>query len=285
MLELVLRQPLQSSVDVSELVRSWTPATTSDEVGRQMVTVGSERHDVADLFHIRGDYRDLRSAWQGDLRLLTGLGTGLKDGVIHVCGNVGHRAGYQLTGGTMIIDGSAADDLGCEMTGGTIMVSQSVGVRAGGCGSGGVRGMAGGLIFVGGAAGEGLGLRQRRGTIIVRGEAGDYAGFQMIAGTILVAGRAGAGVAYEMKRGTVFVGQLDPAAVAPPRFHFVRQVGGGYLNVLARLLRMDLQQRLPELSQDHDLDFLSRLERRWNYYSGDHLQLGLGELLVADGCP
>lgn len=283
MLELILRQPLESSVDVSDIVRSWTPAMTSEKVGRQMVAVGSGRHALADLFFIRGDYGDLRSTWQGDLSRLTGLGAGLTEGVIQVRGNIGNRAGYQISGGTLFIEGSAADDLGCEMNGGTIVVAQSVGSRAGGCGSGGVRGMAGGLILIGGHAGGGLGLRQRRGTILVRGDVGEQAGFQMIAGTILVGGRAGDGAAHEMKRGTVLVGQLDSTAVTSPRFQFVRQLGGGYLTVLARLLREDLQRRLKELSKSLDLDFLSRLEHRWNFYSGDHLQSGLGELLVADG--
>jgi formylmethanofuran dehydrogenase subunit C len=281
MIELELLDPPTQSLDLSAVVAQWSPATQADDVARQIVPCGSRMLEMGELFRIRGNYQQQCSHWHGELSRVSGLGAFLNSGELIAEGNVGNRAGFHMSGGTLIIDGNTGDDLGCEMSGGTVWVSGSTGDRAGGCGSGSNPGMRGGLMAVAGNAGAGLGLRLRRGSIVVGGNVGVQGGFQMIAGTVVIGGMAGPGLAHEMKRGTVLAQCASHNATDSPRFRWLGQVQGGFLSVLARLLATELTTSFPNRDVSKLEAVCQTLERPWRAFSGDHLQGGVGELLVA----
>ncbi|MBX3419698.1 MAG: formylmethanofuran dehydrogenase subunit C [Pirellulaceae bacterium] len=280
-MELELTEQLTLPLDLSEVLLRWSPSTNADDAARQQVNYGNRKTELGEIFRIRGDYQHQRSIWIGDLGRATGLGTGLKSGLLTVEGNVGHRTGLRLMGGTIVIGENSGDDLGCEMSAGSIWVAGSSGDRAGGCGSGVNAGMRGGILVIEGSVGTGVGLRMRRGTIIVGGDAGNFAGFQLIAGTIVIGGTASAGLAHEMKRGTVIANRVEDGSIALPRFRLNGVVKGGILSVLSRLLPAEIEANFPSINSSRHPKLRQLLEQTWRAYSGDHLQTGLGELLVS----
>ncbi|MBL9161125.1 MAG: formylmethanofuran dehydrogenase subunit C [Planctomycetaceae bacterium] len=239
-------------------------------IQRLHVLRGNRETALGELFQVTGDSADLDWLMEGDCRHVHGLGTGIDAGSIVVNGPIGRRAGFGMRGGRIEVRGNAGDWLGAEMRGGVIRVRGTAGSHVGAATPGAKRGMAGGTILVDGDAGDEVGARMRRGVIAVAGSAGANLGFRMLAGTILVFGSSGPHVGMGMRRGTIGV-------FGSPRPTLLPTFQSGYHGPLP-MLRM-LQSQLA--SESFAPEQLSQLATAVELFHGDTLQLGRGEVLLA----
>jgi formylmethanofuran dehydrogenase subunit C len=109
----------------------------------------------------------------------------------------------------------------------------------------------------------------RRGTLVVGGDCGQDAGSNMLAGTVVVFGNVGEHIGFNMQRGSIIVNQLTQHL--PCGF---RATGRGDPTWIALLLRhlTGLGITTPENWQD----------QLWVRATGDHVQLGKGEIYIHD---
>jgi formylmethanofuran dehydrogenase subunit C len=120
-----------------------------------------------------------------------------------------------------------------------------------------------------GNAGNEIGARMRRGLIAIAGKSGDAPGYAMLAGTILLFGEGGVRPGANMKRGTIaFFSQRQPELL--PTFRHSARLRPSFMNVLLRSLNGS-GFPVPATSNAASFDF----------YAGDFLEGGRGELLVA----
>ena len=75
------------------------------------------------MFAVSGDPADRCVDFEGDLKGVHLIGSGMNDGEIRVHGNAGRHLGSQMSGGTIRVEGDAGDWVGAEMRGGLIQVS------------------------------------------------------------------------------------------------------------------------------------------------------------------
>ncbi len=181
-----------------------------------------------------------------------------------------HRLGAQMQQGKLIVEGDAGDDLGASMSGGTIHVRGSAGDRVGGPDTTRNRGMTGGRIIIQGKAGDHVGLRMRRGTIAIAGEVGLSPGYRMLAGTIALESGPFDHPGLEMRRGTLLLLDPDAAALKTPNF----REEGVFDTVSFPIIRLMLgDMKLPQI-----LARRGRLPQRMRLFTGDHFELGKGEI-------
>jgi hypothetical protein len=108
----------------------------------------------------------------------------------------------------------------------------------------------------------------RRGLLIIGGDSGEATGVGLLAGTILCLGRLGAGAGVEMKRGSLVA---DSSRALPAGFHPAGDADPEWLRMyLISGRRLGL--RYPQ----------SWEQRPPKRFTGDHLVLGKGEVLVYD---
>jgi len=240
----------------------------ADDVRRVALASGRDRIELGEWFDVApGDDGADVLRLEGDLSRFDAIGAGLREGTLHVRGNVGDAAGLGMTGGRLAIAGDARDLAGCAMRGGWLEIGGDVGDLAASALPGDMDGMVGGTLAVRGRAGARLGDRMRRGTVVIHGEVGDFAASRMVAGTLALGGACGAMPGWGMRRGSVvFAGTAPPAA---PTFVDVRSDAGVFWQLLAR----DLARFGPPF------DDLAR--RRMTRLAGDLAVQGKGELLVA----
>lgn len=239
-------------------------------IRRLRVRRGNRETALGELFQVTGDSADLDWLMEGDCRHVHGLGTGIDGGTIVVDGPIGRRAGFGMRGGRIVVKGDAGDWLGAEMRGGLIRVHGNVGSHVGAATPGVKRGMAGGTILIDGDAGDEVGAHMRRGLIAVDGSVGKNLGFRMLAGTILVLGHAGAGVGMAMRRGTIGV-------FGSPRPTLLPTFKSGYRGPLSVLRMLEAQLAAERFAPEK----ISQLAAAVELFHGDTLQLGRGELLLA----
>lgn len=252
-------------VDVTGILPEATAKLSTSEVAKLPVLFGNERVALGEIFDVSsnttcGITADL--GFGGDTRNVHHIGYRLTAGLI-VCENsVGRHAGAQMSGGRLEIIHSSGDWLGAEMRGGSIHVRGDAGDCVGAAYRGSRRGMSGGQIEILGRAGHELGLLLRRGMIFVHHESGEFTGANMIAGTIVIGGNLGKRAGAGMKRGTILamggIEEISPGMRASCNF------SSPWLSLLGKSLNLSL----PEVV---------------NYYRGDVLTGGLGELLVGGG--
>jgi formylmethanofuran dehydrogenase subunit C len=201
-----------------------------------------------------------------------GLGAGMEAGSLEVEGDAGSLAGAGMRGGAIRVMGSAGHLAGAGMSGGLLTVEKSAGDLLGGPLPGAAAGMTGGEIIVHGAAGSEVGLRMRRGLIAVGGPAGDLPGHGMLAGTILVARGELRAPGIEMRCGSI----LGLASAGPPRAGFRLD---GPVSPLWLILLLRRLQALGLALEERARAVLSGEEPLVSW-SGDHLSLGRGEVLL-----
>lgn len=207
-------------------------------------------------------------AMSGDTRWLKHAGRGMASGRLVIDGDVGYGAGMEMSGGELEVLGNAGDGLGTAMQSGLIRLHGRAGDWCGAGLPGQPKGMTGGTILVGGNAGSFTGMSMRRGLVWVGGDCGNFCGDRLLAGTILCAGKVGRYSGRGMRRGSIVAGQMDPPL---PGFQAAGRADSEWLRIYARALE--------RLGVDVPSGWLERSPRR---FSGDHLELGKGEILVDD---
>ena len=240
------------------------------EIQRLAIRRGNRQIALGELFQVTGDPVDQDWLLDGDCRQIHGLGSEIGAGTIVVDGPIGPRAGFGMHGGRIEVRGNAGDWLGAEMRGGVIRINGDAGSHVGAAPPGAKRGMAGGMILIDGNARNEVGARMRRGVIAVGGSVGANLGFRMLAGTILVFGSSGPNVGMGMRRGTIGV-------FGTPRPTLLPTFKSGYRGPLPVLRMLEAQLASESFAPEQ----LSRLAATVELFHGDCLQLGRGELLLA----
>ncbi len=257
-------------VDATGLLPETLQGQSTQAIERLVVRRGRERVAAAELFDISGNCDDLNLRFEGELHAVHHLGAGMSSGAISAVGSVGRYAGARMRGGRLTVTGDAGDSAGSAMRGGELRISGDAGDGLGGADPGMTRGMTGGSIIVEGDAGKEAGRAMRRGVIAIGGDTAACPAWGMVAGTLVVGGRCGDFPAGGMSRGTVLLlsGEL------PELLPTFREAYTGNSTATGLLLRWLANAGF---SKAMGLD-----ERRFVHYSGDHLSLGQGELLVAE---
>ena len=206
---------------------------------------------------------------------------------MRVDGNVGDRAGADLSGGRLELGGNAGHSTGEGMSGGLVVVRGNTGDRAGAAAPGRKRGMTGGELVILGNAGDETGALMRRGLVAVGGTTGRCTLLSTIAGTVVACGAAGADAALWNKRGSLIcLGSVEPSAT----YRYACMIQPVYLRLLFRRLRDVL--RAPGDGGTHrrpvppvQWRFLGNRQGRDSRMESSMKPLGMSELAtdIADG--
>lgn len=251
-----------------EEVRGQTPA----QVARIPVQYGNRQVPLGEFFDVSGSAaEDETLIWEGDCEKVKYIAAGLTGGHVRVEGNAGMHLGAEMTGGEVLCTGNASDWVGAEMHGGRIRVLGNAGHLVGAVYRGGRRGMTGGEILVHGNAGNEIGHAMRRGLIAIGGRSGDAAGVNMLAGSIFLFGEPGIRNGAGMKRGTILCTDRGHRPELLPTFRYATTFEPVFLRVYLKHL-MGLGFPVPEALMDTPVA----------RYCGDFLELGKGEILIAE---
>jgi len=265
---LVLRGPLESSVEVDGLTADRFATLNALEIAELPVWIGSRGARLGDFFDVRGE-RSASVRVEGDahdLAHVDGLGAGMAGGELTIDGGAGHRVGAGMSGGRVHVRGNAGDEAGLAMSGGVLRIGGNVGDRAGAGVAGASRGMTGGELLVDGSAGAEAAAHLRRGLVVVGGDVGAHAARTMIAGTLIVFGDVASPVARANKRGTVIAARH---VNVPPTYRYACTFEPPHVRLTMTYLR-----------RRHGLAIDSRLvEGRYHRYCGDAGRPGKGEIL------
>ncbi|MDD5367800.1 MAG: formylmethanofuran dehydrogenase subunit C [Anaerolineaceae bacterium] len=202
----------------------------------------------------------------GETRTCTFVARGMPAGKLEVEGGVGYGAGMEMSGGELVVHGSASDCLGVALRGGCIRVDGNAGDWVGAAHFGQDSGMTGGSILVGGSTGSYTGVAMRRGLIWVAGNTGEYTGERILAGTIVCTGSLGRYAGLGMRRGSIVAGRTDSVL---PGFSAAGRADDEWLRIYFKALS-DSGIHIPAGWQG----------AAPNRFSGDHLEMGKGEILV-----
>lgn len=269
------RATLPGLVDASPLCADRLAVLDENAVARLELLAGAERVPLGDLFRVRrlAEHGTPRLEIEGSPHLLR-LAAGMEAGRVDVDGDAGGLLGEGLRGGEIHVRGDAGPLAGASARGGVISITGSAGDRLGGPSPGAKHGLAGAEIIVAKDAGEEAGLRMRRGLIAVGGEVGRLPAHHGLAGTLLVARGPLELAGLGMRRTSIV--SLDREAY-PESLRTANFVESGAAQPI--ILRV-LYARLRALGVDLDTacDFAS-----YHLFSGDILEGGRGEILVAAG--
>jgi formylmethanofuran dehydrogenase subunit C len=247
-------------------------AHAAAEVARLKIRHGKSLVEVGELFEVEGDGRDQRVAFEGDLRSIRGLASGMTSGELTISGLAGDGLAQGMTDGSVIVDGDVGAHAGAGMRGGFLRIRGNAGPGLGGCLPGSRLGMRDGVILVEGNVGAEAGRSMRRGLIAVKGKAGTGLGSELVAGSIFSFGAVEGTVGAGMKRGTIAlfrVRERDRLPV-PTTFAPSGSFRPPFLGIYERQLRA--WGFLPR-----EVAFPARIRR----YNGDLLERGQGEILLA----
>ncbi len=266
-LTLELREQPPGRVTATALTPDRLDRLGASEAAALTVRCGRQTLALGELFAVSGA-GDSELELRGDLRLLDGIGAGMSGGRIVIDGGCGDHLGARMTGGEIVVQGEAGDWAGAELAGGLVRISGDAGARLGGAYPGVRAGMTGGEIAVSGDAGEEAGACMRRGLVAVAGRTGSGAGLRMLAGTVIALGGIGAEAGLGNKRGSLVSG----APAEPlPGYAFAARFRPPALGLQLRRAR--------ELGLPVDDAMLLGDWARW---SGDHTEIGRGEILIFD---
>lgn len=185
---------------------------------------------------------------------------------IIVHGPVGRWTGAGMKGGRITILGDAGEGLGAGMSGGEILVEGNVSSSCGSRMPGNDQRMSGGMIVINGNAGSYLGQGMRRGVIVVKGRSGDFTGVDMLAGTIFVAGNTGKCTGLNMRRGSIVTARTMGISAG---FLYAGKIDAGWLGILFK-----------QLTQYDSIRKNWETARIFDRWTGDHLEMGKGELIL-----
>lgn len=262
---LTLHTPPEVPLELEGLNPDTLAGVGGDALDRIPVLHGNESNCLADFFRARGSCNG-EIHLEGDLSMVKHLGAGMRNGFIHVHGNVGAHLGAGMCGGRILVDGDAGDWVAPEMRGGCIHIRGNAGHLAGSAYRGSPVGMTDGEIVVEGNVRNELGHGMRGGLIAVAGDSGDFTGVNMLAGTIVVLGHLGIRSGAGMKRGTIV--SMHEAEILPT---FGRACV--YAPVFLRLYLRRLRSAGLEMCDDY-------LEGEYIRWSGDAVELSRGEILI-----
>ncbi len=266
-LHLTLRQQPDVPLEAETLSPDRLAGLDAAAAAALPVMHGNRKAVVADFFDVAAAAgTDDLLVLEGDLSRVKRIGESMTRGLILIKGNAGMHVGVDMRGGEIVVEGDVGDWVGAEMLGGRIVVKGNAGHQAGSVYRGGHKGMLGGELFIHGNAGAELGNSMRRGLIAVGGACGDFAGVNMLAGTIIVLGEMGWRACAGMTRGTV-VGMQGARVL--PTFTFDCVYRPTFLRMLLLHLRA---QGLPVTD--------AQIAGEYTRWSGDHISLGRGELLL-----
>ncbi len=267
-LTLTLHTPPEAPVEAPGLRPDVLAGLSLSAIAAQPVLHGSRPATLGDFFNVRG-MRGESVCLEGDLSAFKWIGHQMAGGRLRVAGPVGRHAGAGMRAGLLEIEGAADDWAGAEMAGGRLVILGSAGQGLGGAYPGSRMGLQGGEIIVHGSAGAEAARAMRRGLIAIGGDCGDFPAAGLLAGTLVVLGRLGARPGAGMRRGSVVA--LGPAHPLPT-FNFACDYRPTFLRLYLRYLR-DLGLPVTD----------AHIAGRYARYSGDHLDLGRGELLLWKG--
>jgi formylmethanofuran dehydrogenase subunit C len=272
-LTLTWKRSIGRPVDGANL-RPETLAGPLNAVARIKVGAGNESVELGELFDLKGDGGDGHLIFEGDLRAVGGLASGMGSGRVEILGDVGARLGSGMVGGSIDVKGSAGIWAGAELRGGLLRIRGNAGDFLGAALPGSRLGMRDGVILVDGDAGDEVGLALRRGLIAVCGRMGRSVGKSLIAGSIFGFGEVGRGVGSGMKRGTIALFGVDhqPDFEISPTFEPSGSFRPHVLPLYLKHLRL-LGFEVPE----------SAFARSIWRYNGDRIEKGRGEFWVASG--
>ncbi len=266
-ISLEFMQPGNIPVDVRSIAFDIDSLKTTRNLERKVIRLGNQRVKLGEICQItRRSSKWNEICLNGNTAHLHHFGEGLSDAYIVIPGTIGRWAGAHMTGGKILIFGHAGDCLGMGMSGGIIRVDGDVGNDCGAAAPGHSRGMTGGMILVHRHAGDRLGAGMRRGLIVVNNNAGRFAGSGMIAGTILVGDSMGDCAGINMRRGSIVAGKL---ATIPAGFKPTGKVEIGWLRLMMKKLYNEDMILTPQWGDGY-----------FHRYTGDHLALGKGEIIL-----
>ncbi len=268
-IELELVSPSDLQVDMGMLSPSKVLCLPSTEIEKLTVLVAGRPYPLGEHFKLtRSEAGVDELVLFGQTRRIVSAGRGMDAGRLVIDGEAGPFTGLEMKGGELEVSGNAGDCLGVAMCGGLLRVRGSAGDWCGASLPGQARGMTGGTIFVDGNVGLEAGAGMRRGLMVVGGDSGESMGAGMLAGTIFCLGRLGPGAGLELKRGSLVAGSsvmllpgFRPAGEADPEWLHI------YLTSFRRL----------GLTYPHVWD-----RQPPQRFTGDHLVMGKGEVLVYD---
>lgn len=274
--QLTLRSDVLPSgpVEARGLIDMIQASSSVDEVLNLPIWAGSCHVKLGDFCHVAIDSEASvnRIEMTGLFSNWNGLGFGLRAGHLMINGDTGTRTGAEITGGTIEVRGNCGSWTGAAAHGGRITIHGDTGDYLGANWPGETKGMTGGELIVHGNAGDHVGTRMRRGMIAVAGSIGAGLGRSMIAGSILAGSASIAGpVGSNMKRGTIVMKNNEPRSA--------QLLPGFFRSNPFRPLTLNMQlQYLVELGWKPARDMLKL--QNCDRFTGDHLSLGLGEVLV-----
>lgn len=258
-------------VEIEGITPDWAVDKSLAEIERFEIFHGNRKLPLAEMFRVSGNASDKRIDFEGDCSGVHWIGAQMASGQVFVHGPGGRHLGSEMTGGEIHVEGDAGGWVGCEMRGGLIRVRGNAGHLVGAAYRGSPKGMTGGTILIDGNAGNEIGLSMRRGLITIGGCAGDMIGFNMIAGTVLVLGDSGIRHGAGMRRGTIcLLGPSPPPML--PSFRFACTAQSQILSMMLRDVRSK-GLNVPESLSTTGVD----------YWSGDLVALGRGEILLRSG--
>lgn len=253
-------------IDIRAVVFDSRSFRNADSLERKLIRYGHNAISLGDICQVskQTSTMDLVEI-HGSTPSIHHLGEACEVEII-VHGPVGRWTGAGMNGGRITILGDTGEGLGAGMSGGEILVEGNV---SSGCGSrlyGNDQRMTGGLILVNGNAGSHLGQGMRRGTIVVKGRSGDFTGVDMLAGTIFVAGKTGKCTGLNMRRGSIVTAK---AMGIPAGFLYAGKMDAGWLGILYN-----------QLVQYGSFMKNWVAARTYDRFTGDHLEMGKGELIL-----
>jgi formylmethanofuran dehydrogenase subunit C len=261
--------PGREPVDLDGILPETVLALSKAAIEHLPVLLSGKRAALGDACRVRFSSRGADELHLlGEVTWLEHIGHRMSSGLLVIEGDGGCGVGEGMSGGTIDIQGSAGDCLGLALHGGSIHIAGNAGDWCGAAVPGCREGMTGGMILIKGNAGRELGAGMRRGFICVAGDVGDDCASRMLAGTILCAGHAGKHAAAGMRRGSLVASKIEGIL---PGFRPAGEADIGWLRLyLRRLAGMGVS-----------------LPGEWermnpNRYTGDHLEMGKGEILVYD---
>lgn len=246
--DLEFHPPMQGRVDASSLQPDFILRMTRVEMEHLTLTISNQIIPLAEACTILCDPEGVDDlVLSGETQILT-------------------KVGHSMKGGKLTVEGDAGDEVGVDMTSGLIRVHGSVGDWCGANKTANSSGMQGGMIFVDGRAGDQVGAGMRRGLIYISKNTGQYTGARMAAGTILCGGKLGDNPGLGMKRGSIIASKIDCLL---PGFYPAGKADDEWLKVCFSEVRR-AGMSLPA-------KWLKAIPMR---FTGDHLEMGKGEILV-----
>lgn len=239
---------------------------TNDEIKRLEIFHGNQECTLGDFFDVEGEKSD-NVVINGDCYQVKKIGQYMSQGTLEINGNAGYHTGAHMRGGKLVVNGNTRDWAGAHMKNGLLWIKGDCGHFIGSAYKGDLVGMTGGTIIVEGSVRNESGAYMRRGLLVVGECAGDFTGLFMNAGTIILLGGAGIRTGANMKRGTII--SMKPLDILPT-FFYACSYQPNYTQIIFNKLK--------------EIGFEPKTLTNGSYkrYSGDMLNSGKGELLIAD---